>query len=412
MAPRGEASKPAMRLPAPRNPCCGIPVAPGGSPRESEIAYWDRTMRTRTQLLVLAVLAGGGAAWQFFGEGVGLPRPMALLGLSRGGAVAATGAPAPPTPVAVSPVRTGTVTERAESVGTVRAREAVTITAKLPGIVTAIRFQEGQRVPAGETLVILDDAALRAELDQARALLDDARSQLLRVQRLTAGVVAEQRVDTLLATARGAEGRVRQVQARLDEARVTAPFAGRVGLRTVSLGALVQPGTAVTTLDDISRVRVEFSIPEVYLARIQPGSTVTARSTAYGDRRFLGTVTVADTRIDTATRTVRLVSEFDNTDEALRPGLFLTIELNLETRDNALMVPEEALDPVGERAFVFVVRDNRAQRMEVTLGQRIAGEVEVVRGVTRTDQVVVRGIQRLRNNAAVRVTETITRPTS
>ncbi|HEY8609762.1 MAG TPA: efflux RND transporter periplasmic adaptor subunit [Roseomonas sp.] len=368
-------------------------------------------MRKRTQLFVLAVLAGAGAAWHFYGEQAGLARPMALLGLERR-ATASAGAAAGPVNVAVAPVRTGSVVERTESVGTVRAREAVTITAKLPGMVTSIRFQEGERVQAGEVLVVLDDAALRAELDQARALLDDARSQLLRVQRLTAGVVAEQRVDTLLAAARGAEGRVRQVQAKLDEARVTAPFAGRVGLRTVSLGALVQPGTAVTTLDDISRVRVEFSIPEVYVARIQPGSIVSARSTAYGERRFQGTVTVVDTRIDPATRTVRLVSEFDNPDEALRPGLFLTIELNLETRENALMVPEEALDPVGERAFVFIVRDSRAQRVEVTLGQRRSGEVEVLRGVAATDQVVVRGIQRLRNNAPVRITETLTRPTS
>ncbi len=368
-------------------------------------------MRKRTQVLVLAVLLGGGAAWHFYGEGVGLPRPMALLGLEKRAATTTAGA-AGPVNVAVAPVRTGVVIERAESVGTVRAREAVTITAKNSGIVTAIRFQEGQRVAAGDVLVVMDDAALRAELDQARAQLDDARSQLQRVQRLTAGVVAEQRVDTLQAVARGAEGRVRQVQARLDEARVTAPFAGRVGLRSVSAGALLQPGTPVTTLDDISRVRVEFSIPEIHVARIRPGSIVKARSSAYGERRFEGTVTVADTRIDPATRTVRLVSEFDNPDEALRPGLFLTIELDLRTRNDALMVPEESLDPVGERAFVFVVRDNRAQRVEVTLGQRLSGEVEVLRGLAASDQVVVRGIQRLRNNAPVRITETITRPTS
>ncbi|MBP0443996.1 efflux RND transporter periplasmic adaptor subunit [Roseomonas sp. SSH11] len=368
-------------------------------------------MRTRTQLLVLAVLAGGGAAWHFYGEQAGLPRPLALLGLERRD-VAATAGAAGPVNVAVAPVRQGRVIERAESVGTVRAREAVTITAKNTGIVTAIRFQEGQRVAAGDVLLVMDDAALRAELDQARAQLDDARSQLQRVQRLTAGVVAEQRVDTLQAAARAAEGRVRQMQARLDEARLTAPFAGRVGLRSVSAGALVQPGTAVTTLDDISRVRVEFSIPEVHVARVQAGSIVKARSNAYGERRFQGTVTVADTRIDPGTRTVRLVSEFDNADEALRPGLFLTIELDLATRNDALLVPEEALDPVGERAFVFVVRDNRAQRVEVTLGQRLSGEVEVLRGVSANDMVVVRGIQRLRNNAQVRVTETMTRPTS
>jgi membrane fusion protein (multidrug efflux system) len=333
-----------------------------------------------------------------------------MMGLEKRVAASTTAATGPVN-VAVAPVRTGTVIERAESVGTVRAREAVTITAKVTGMVTAIRFQEGQRVAAGEALLLLDDGALRAELDQARALLDDARSQLQRAQRL-GQVVAEQRVDTLLAVARQAEGRVRAAQAKLEEMRITAPFAGRVGLRQVSQGALIQPGTTVTTLDDLTRVRVEFSVPEVYVARVQPGSIVSARSSAFGERRFEGTVLVVDTRIDPSTRSVRVISEFDNADEALKPGLFLTIELNLETRNDALMVPEEALDPVGERAFVFVIRENRARRVEVTLGKRLSGEVEVVRGVHATDQVVVRGLQRLRNDAQVRITETLVRPTS
>ncbi|WP_426957230.1 efflux RND transporter periplasmic adaptor subunit [Muricoccus radiodurans] len=373
-------------------------------------------MRARTQILVLAVLAAAGAAWHTYADQLGVPRPLALVGLeptARGAAAATGGAANAPTPVAVSPVRVGTVIERAESVGTVRAREAVTVTAKITGMVTAIRFQEGQRVAAGAELIGLDDSALRAELDQARALLDDARSQLQRAQRLVASqAVAEQRVDTLQATSRQAEGRVRQAQARLEEMRITAPFAGRVGLRQVSLGALIQPGTAVTTLDDLTRVRVEFAVPEVYLARVQPGSRVTARSSAFGERRFQGTVLVVDTRIDPATRSVRLVSEFDNADEALRPGLFLTIELNLETRNDALLIPEEAIDPVGERAFVFVIRENRARRIEVQIGQRLTGEVEVTRGLRAEDKVVVRGLQRLRNDAPVRVTETLTRPTS
>lgn len=371
-------------------------------------------MRTLSQLAVLTVVGGLGAAWHIYGEQFGLPRPLALVGLEAAAPTAQQrGAAGGPVGVAVSSVRTATVVDRAESVGTVRARDAVVITAKVTGIVSGIRFQEGQRVREGDVILDLDAAALRAELDQARAQLDDARSQLARARQLQPGTsIAAQRLDTLEAAARQAEGRVRAAQARAEELRITAPFSGRVGLRQVSVGALVQPGTAVTTLDDISRVRIEFSVPEIYVAQVRVGSTVTGRAQAFGDRRFRGQVTVVDTRIDTATRTVRVISEFDNADEALKPGLFMTVEVEMARREDALVVAEEALDPVGDRNFVYVVREGRARRQEVRLGQRLAGEVEIVSGVRAGDQVVVRGVQRLRNDVPVRVVETLSRPTS
>ncbi len=372
-------------------------------------------MRTSSQLVILALMGGLGTAWHLYGDRVGLPRPLALVGLEAAAPTAQQrgAAGGGPVGVVVSPVRTGMVIDRTESVGTVRARDAVTITAKVTGIVSAIRFQEGQPVREGDVLIQLEDAALRAELDQARAQLDDARNQAVRARQLQPGqTIAAQRLETLEAQARQAEGRVRQAQARLEELRISAPFSGRVGLKQVSVGALVQPGTVVTTLDDLSRVRVEFAVPEVFLARVQPGSTVTARSAAFGERRFTGTVTVVDTRIDTATRTVRVISEFANPDETLKPGLFMTVELELARREDALLVAEEALDPLGERNFVYVIRDNAARRVEVRVGQRLRGEVEVLAGLQLGDQVVVRGLQRLRNGAPVRVTETLTRPTS
>lgn len=371
-------------------------------------------MKTVTQLAILAALGAAGYGWHSYGELVGLRPPLDLIGLRPAVSAGARGSTATAVVgVIVQPVRVGTVVDRVESVGTVRAREAVTITTKVAGIVEAIRFTEGERVAAGATLVQLDAAALRAEVDQARAFLDDARSQLVRARQLQAGqTIAAQRLETLEALARQAEGRVRQTDARLEELRVTAPFAGRVGLRQVSPGALIQPGTVITTLDDAVRVRVEFSVPEVYLARVQVGSAVTARSSAYEGRRFRGTVAFIDTRIDPATRSVRVISEFDNADEALRPGLFLTVELVLEERERALLVAEEAIDPIGDRAFVFVVRDGRARRQEVKLGLRLPGEVEIREGLNAGEPVVVRGVQRLRNDVPVRVTETLTRPTS
>lgn len=366
-------------------------------------------MRVFTQVIVLAALVGGGAAWQVYGSQVGLPAPADLLGLGRNGASQSggRGGASAALPVVVAPVRSATVTERVESVGTAKAREAVMVTTRVSGIVAGINFQEGQAVQAGQVLVELDRSQLVAELDQARANLDDMRQQLTRARALRASqAVAEARIDQLEAAARSAEARVRQVQARIEEAKIVAPFDGNVGIRQVSLGALVPPGAVVTTLDDLSRMRIEFSVPEIFVARLHAGMAVTAGSPAYGSRRFQGQVTVIDTRIDPATRAVRLISEFDNKDGALRPGLFLNVVVTVQQRDNGMVVPEDAIDPVADKAFVYAVRDGRAQRIEVRLGARLPGEVEVLEGLKPDDKVVVRGLQRLRNGVAVQVTDT------
>ena len=373
-------------------------------------------MRVITQLGILVVLGGGVAAWHVWGDQVGLPRPLALLGLEKSVGQAG-GPPRPPggggMQVVAAPVRVGAVVERVESVGSARARDAITLTSRVAGIVSAIRFEEGQLVKAGEVLVEFDRSTQEAERDQARAQLDDARTRLNRARQLRATqAVPEAQIDQLEAALRQAEARLRQTEARIEEMKIVAPFSGRVGIRQVSLGALVQPGQAVTTLDDLSRMRVEFAVPEVFVARLAVGMAVTATSPAFGQRQFRGAVEVVDTRVDPATRSVRLIASFDNPDEAMKPGMFMNIELTLARRDMALMVPEEAIDPVADRAFVFAVRNGRAVRQEVKLGTRVAGEVEVLEGLGPDEQVVVRGLQRLRNGQPVTVTEVMRRPVS
>ncbi|MCC7426534.1 MAG: efflux RND transporter periplasmic adaptor subunit [Alphaproteobacteria bacterium] len=372
-------------------------------------------MRVGTQLATIALLLGVGGGWFAFGDRLGLPNPLQLAGLSkpqegtddrpRGGAGVVD--------VVVASVRRGTVVDRLEAIGTARSREAVTLTSRQSGIVSAIHFEEGQRVRAGQVLIELDQTERKAELDQVAANVDDARVRLQRSRQLRgSGSVTEARLDELDAALRQAEARLRQVQARLDELRIVAPFEGRVGLRSVSLGALIQPGQAVTTLDDTSRIRVDFSVPELFVQRLRQGIAVEASSAAFGNRRFVGVVAVVDTRVDQVTRSVRMLAEFDNPDDELRPGLFMTVEITLDERPNALLVMEDAIDPVGDRAFVYVVRDRRAMRQEVKLGTRIPGEVEVREGLREGDVVVVRGLQRLRNGAPVNVTETMRRAAS
>ena len=371
-------------------------------------------MRLATQIVILALAAGAGAGWWLYGDRIGLPDPMKLLGLTP---AREAGPPRPPAgagiEVVTAPVRVASLVEQVESVGTARAREAVTVTSRVSGIVVAIHFAEGQMVKAGEVLVELDRSAQVAAYDRARAAADDARTRLARARQLRATQsVPEAQIDQLEAALRQAEAQVREAQARSEEMKIIAPFSGRVGLRQVSLGALIQPGTAITTLDDLSRIRVEFAVPEVFVARLALGQPVVATSPAFGARTFVGEVTAIDTRIDPATRSIRAIAEFDNPDETLRPGLFLNIVLTLAERPSALLVPEEAIDPVGDRAYVYAVRQGRAVRQQVKLGTRLPGEVEILEGLAPNEEVVVRGLQRLRNGVPVNVTETLRRPLS
>lgn len=372
------------------------------------------SMRTASQLVIVAALAGLGAGWVAYGDRLGLPELGSLIGIQpAANSAPRAGGPGARVQVAIAPVRQAPVVERVESIGTARAREAITVTSRVSGIVAAINFEEGQKVEAGQVLVELDRSQQVAAYDRARAAADDARTRLNRARQLRATqAVAEAQIDQLEAALRQAEAQVREAAARIEEMKIIAPFAGRVGLRQVSLGALIQPGTVVTTLDDLTRLRVEFAIPEVFIARLAAGQRVEATSAAYGDRRFAGVVTVIDTRIDPATRTVRAIAEFDNPDETLKPGLFLNIALTLAERPTALLVPEEAIDPVGDRAFVFAVRNGRAVRQEVKLGTRVRGEVEVLEGIAPDEQVVVRGLQRLRDGVPVNVVDVLRRPVS
>lgn len=366
-------------------------------------------MRLLTQAAIIAVLgAAGYGGWTYWQHQQSTAQATTAANTQRGGG--------PPLAVEVAPVRTGVIYEKAEAVGTARANESVIITAKQTGFVANIAFKEGQLVKAGQPLVELETRERKAdvdqarnELEQARAQRDDARQKLDRARQLKAtGAITQARVDELDtifrqsdARVRGAEARIRSFDARLDDVRITAPFDGRVGLRQVSVGALLQPGTPITSLDDLSKVRLDFSVPEIFLGKLKEGLRVIARSTAYPGRTFEGVVTVIDTRVDPVSRAVRVNALFDNADEALKPGLFISVELALDRRENAAIIDEEALVPEGARQFVFAVRDGRAVRVEVKLGNRQQGSVEVLEGVKPGENVIVRGTSRVRPNQPV-----------
>jgi membrane fusion protein (multidrug efflux system) len=199
-----------------------------------------------------------------------------------------------------------------------------------------------------------------------------------------------------------AEARAEATAARLADMTITAPFAGKLGLRRISVGTLIQAGTMITTLDDTSIIKMDFSIPETLLASVAPGQTIDAHTDAFPDRHFIGTVRTVDSRIDPTTRAFEVRAEIPNADGILKPGMLLTLDLTLAKREAALLIPEEALVPQGDKQYVFVVQDGKARRREIEIGTRMKGTVEVRRGLAADATVLIGGTQRVRDGSAVR----------
>jgi membrane fusion protein (multidrug efflux system) len=305
-------------------------------------------------------------------------------------------------PVATARVERASLPGQVEALGTTQALEAVEITPRISSIVTAVRFTEGELVQAGAVLVELENAAELAAQSEAEATAIDSRSQYTRARELArTQAVSESQLLQLEAAMKAADARLRAAQARLDQTLVRAPFTGRTGLRQVSPGSLVTPGSIISTLDDLSSVRLDFAVPEAYLSAVAEGMTVIAQSVAWEDREFSGAVRTVSTRVDPVTRAVTVRAVLPNPDLVLKPGMFLTVRLQGAER-LALLVPEAALVPEGDRQYVYRVRDARAWRTEVVIGQRLRGRVAIDHGLEEGDEVVIEGTQRLADGSPVR----------
>ncbi|HKE95241.1 MAG TPA: efflux RND transporter periplasmic adaptor subunit [Povalibacter sp.] len=290
-----------------------------------------------------------------------------------------------------------------EAIGTARANEAIDVTAKLSNRVTAIHFREGQQVRAGDVLVDFDSEQARANLEGAEAALRDSRSQFNRSRELFAThALSESQLDQVQATLSVNEARVAVARAQLNDTMIRAPFAGRVGLRNISVGSYVSPDTVITTLDDTSVIKLDFSVPEVFLAQLREGMEITGRTTAYADESFNGRVSGIDNRLDPVSRAVTVRARIDNRDGRLKPGMLMAVKL-MRADTPALLIPEQSLVPEGNRQFVFAVRDDKANRIEVQTGRRRPGEVEIVKGLAAGDVVIVEGTQKVRDGSAVKV---------
>jgi len=291
-----------------------------------------------------------------------------------------------------------------EALGNARANESVEIRPRISQVVTAIRFDEGQRVKAGDILIELEDAEALAAVAAARAALVDSESQFERAQQLVkTKAIATAQFEQIAARREADRAALAAAQARKGDTVIRAPFNGRVGLRRISLGSLVSPTTVITTLDDTDTIKLDFDVPETAISQLAVGLPIAARSAAWPDIRFEGVVTTVDTRVDPISRTLTVRAALPNPEGRLRPGMFLSVQL--QRRDViALMIPEESIVPEQSRQFVWIVgAEERVERREVRTGRRRPGQVEIVAGLVAGERIVVEGTQKVRGGQSVRI---------
>ncbi|PJK06854.1 efflux transporter periplasmic adaptor subunit [Lysobacteraceae bacterium NML95-0200] len=300
-------------------------------------------------------------------------------------------------PVVIDSVQPATVSESLAAVGTVSARESVTLTAKVSETVERVHFESGQQVARGAALVTLSGQQQRAALQAAEANAEEAERLYQRNRQLVEQqLIARASFDAQEASRSATRAQVAQIRAQLADRVIRAPFSGVLGLRQVSPGALVTPGTVITTLDDISRVYVDFPLPESQLALLGVGQRLIGTTAAWPGRSFEGVVTTINTRIDPDSRAIMVRADFANPDRALRPGMLFNVQLQQAER-KALMVPEIALTQVGRESFVWKVdAEDKVQQSAVVTGYREAGKVEIVQGLEAGERIVVEGVGKLR----------------
>jgi membrane fusion protein (multidrug efflux system) len=356
-------------------------------------------VRILIQILVIAILGVAGLyGWQnraelpLVGQYFAEPEKKQRRGGGR------------PVPVDVATVSPGLLVDSVRVVGTAKANQAVTVTSEIAGRIAELRVQEGQLVAKGDTLVRFGSAEIAADLGGARSALKLAQQVYDRgVATRKKGLITQARTEELAQAVTTAEAEVRQLEARIGKFTLRAPFAGRLGFKQASIGALVQPGEPIVTLDDISIIKLDFDVPETALGALHPGQSVLARSSAYPKRSIEGVVSTIDTRVDPVTRAVTIRAEIDNADGLLRPGMFLTVELVYGRTNDALMAPEESVLVVDGGAYIFVIQEGKAQRVPVRLGRRRPGRVEIIEGLNAGDQVITGGVQKVRPGSDVAI---------
>ena len=359
--------------------------------------------------VLLVAIAAGGGFW-VGGRQVATPNAGSGASASASASTSAKGGAASGQPVAVevSKVARIQLPQAITAVGSLRSDESVTLRPEVAGRISAITFQEGQRVSKGVPLVKLDPSIADAELQQARANLTLAKAKYTRALDLQGkGFISGQAKDEAENNLKLAEAALSLAQAKLAKTTIAAPFSGIIGLRVVSNGDYVKEGADLVNLEAIDPLKVDFRVPEVYLSQVKVGQSLTVTLDALPGKTYEGKVFAINPLVDAAGRAVVIRAQVRNQDTSLRPGMFARVRLITRGTQDALVVPEQAIVPQGDEQFVFRVIDGKAARSKVTVGQRRDGKVEIVQGLAATDTVVTAGQMKIRDGTALAVAPSV-----
>jgi membrane fusion protein (multidrug efflux system) len=349
----------------------------------------------RSRLLLAGVLSvllvGGGVWWMSRKEEAASSAETARGG--RGGVLTVSGLVLKARPF----------TEIITASGTLRAAEAIELQTEVNGKIVSLNFQEGQRVVEGQILVKIDDSTQQASLrrSQARRALATLREQRL-ARLVEEGGVSQLEFDEAQGELAVIDAEIEVLRADIAKTEIRAPFDGVAGLRFVSVGAYVNPTVRIATLQRLSSMKVDFSVPERYAPFVNPGTPV-GFTVAGSSNRYVGEVVAVEPRVEIATRSILLRAVCSNPDLKLIPGLFARMELPISQSEAALLVPAISVLVGLEERFVFVARDGKAERVQVRTGARTANEVQIVEGLAPGDVVLTSGVQQLRNGLPVQV---------
>lgn len=298
----------------------------------------------------------------------------------------------PPTQVEVAKPKQQSLATTLNAVGSLRAGEAVMVRPEVAGRIDAVLFAEGEKVDKGALLFRLDAALARADVAEAEATANNTSRELRRAEEMqTKKLIAPADADAKRAAANVDAAKLASSRTRLSKTEIRAPFAGVVGLRKVSAGEYVQSGDALVDLVQLDPIKLDFSVPETQLGKVQNGQAITVTLDAWPGQKFDGTVYAVAPLVDAATRTLQLRAQLSNSEGKLKPGQFARVALETGRNASALVIPEQALWPQGQQQNVYLVKDGKAELKPITIGQRSAGLVEVIDGLTVNDTVIIAG---------------------
>jgi membrane fusion protein (multidrug efflux system) len=366
-----------------------------------------------TVIAAVGIAAASGAAWWYQNK----PSKPAADGASAPAAGASqpngTVGPARPPSVEVARVETMRITDEAQAVGSLRSRQSVVLKPEVSGRVTRLNFRDGEKVRRGQLLVQLDDQLPLAQLAQARAELSIAQANHKRNQELVAqNFISQRSVDESAANLQVAQAKLALAQATAARLRIVAPFDGIAGIRSINVGDYLKDGAEIVNIEDIEAIFVDFRLPERFQTKAQRGQTALVEIDALPGRKYAAVVQAIDPLVDANGRSIGIRGCIDNRKMELRPGMFARITAVFGERDNARVVPEEAIVPQAGRQYVIRLVDGPdqdtkiAQRVEVKVGLRQPGRVEITQGLQPGEVVVTAGQQRIQKDGMpVRVIE-------